>query len=424
MEEGDVFRNFGEDTEKFESKYPWSALLQLASYPGVLVEKGLNIFIFEFNQTLVQKLLEADKTKQMFTPYVPNYSAQFDLWSDRQSVFLVMNKSAQPIHFNPIVMATKTTPEQPQLDLDYSFDASQEIVNLAREYWQSSGLRDQNSSSFLDAVIPPCYMMPQWLAINLPNITGQVMDYYYRCAYLVVGDKEGLVPVYRTGILPSLKLYKWNELSKLTVNLNKQMKLCKKLSSVILSMKNMVVCYNEKKKAIALTTESGFDLVIPIKTANSWSSKLKSTFRESDIIEVDQILHQSTLQKHSDLIEDKSLAELKVLEMNYLEENYKLFLFHLSYHMSSKQKKQIEYIINSTKSNNIKEGYLVKAFSKIIKESNFFSKIPKMPETKNYQEKNFRIMCTKSRSKNTCDPNHQCIWKRNQCLLGIWEKKA
>ena len=399
------------------------SIASISILSGVLVEKGLNTFIFEYSQMLVQKLLESDKTKQMFTPYVPNYSAQFDLWSDRQSIFLVMNKSAQPVHFNPIVMATKTDPEQSVLDLDFTFDSSQNIVELAREYWQSSGLRDQNSSSFLDAVIPPCYMMPQWLAINIPNVTGQVMDYYYRCAYLIIGNNEGLIPVYRTGILPSIKIYNWNELSKLTVNLDKQMKLCKKLSKVILSMKNIIICYNEKKEAIALTTESGFELTIPIKKTKSWSNKYKSIFRESDIIEVDQILHKTTQQKHMDLIKDKSIAEIKVLEMNYLEENYKLFIFHLSYHMSDKQKKTITNIMNSNQNNNQKEQNLVKEFTKIVKKSNFFTNLPRLPETKDYQEKNFRIMCTKSKSKNTCDPNHQCVWRKGKCLLGIWQKQ-
>ena len=265
--------------------------------------------------------------------------------------------------------------------------------------------------------------MPQWLAINLPNVTGQVMDYYYRCAYLVIGNKEGLIPVYRTGILPSLKIYHWDEMSKLSVNLNKQLQLCKKLSSVILSMKNIIICYNEKKEAIALSTESGFELIIPIKKTKSWSKKIKSIFRESDIIEVDQILHKTTLQKHIDLIKDKSLAEIKVLEMNYLEENFKLFIFHLSYHMSDKQKKTINDIINSNQNNNYKEQALVNSFTKIIKKSDFFTKLPKLPPTKDYQEKNFRIMFTKNKSKNTCDPNHQCIWRKGHCLLGIWEKQ-
>jgi hypothetical protein len=420
LEEGEIFRNFGENVANFEKKYPWSAILQLASQPGVLVEKGLNIFIFELYQSVVHKLLEADKTKQTFYPHIPNYAAQFDLWGDRESCFIVMNQSTQPVSFNPLVLATKTETSQPELDLDYTFSPSQDIVQLCREYWQSSGLRAKDSVSFLDAVIPPAYMMPQWLAMNIPGITGQVMDYYYRCAYLVHGTK-GLIPVYRTSIIPGLKVYEWAKLSTLTVSLDVQVALCRKYASSILSFKQLEVFYNEKKEAIAIG--AGNLLTIPIKKTKRWPKTMKSRFQESDIIQVDEILHKTTLQKHADAIQDRGLAHFKILEMNYLEENYKLFLFHLSYNMSEKQKSSLSKVMESTAKNNDKEKSLIKALKSIIKNSDFFVKLPKLPDTKNYQEKNYRVLCSKSKASSTCDPNHQCVWRRGKCLLGVWQNK-
>tara|TARA_Y100000385_G_C13109348_1_gene651352 strand:+ start:9386 stop:14470 length:5085 start_codon:yes stop_codon:yes gene_type:complete len=423
---GKVYRRFlHKDLEYNLESLSWHDAFDLVSLPGVLHEQGFNIFTFSIEQYVEKQLLDKDKIIQNITPFLPEYDKQLDYYEDKPAIFLCLQKNMGLDHFNPIVLINKETKQQKKLGLDYIFEHSYPLVQQCIEYWKTNGLQLLNAKrDMFHSVLPISESLPSWVARNIPGITGQIIDSYYRCAYLVIDKKSGLIPVHRSSILTFLDIIPWDKLSDYTVDLNTQLELFKRIQKTNNSLDIQDNRYFKNNKNMIISLSTSLNFYVPLKPSKIPKNiHLLTEFYDADIVLLNNVIEKGSSDETLNRV-----AKKHILKHDYIEENFRLFLFHFSYFITKEQKADIVKIISSKSINsNEKEKQLYTFFSKLTKPAKSFwvnlAELPDTADTKNFYVKNYRKLCFKSKTKDTCDSKHQCHWYKGKCMLAVWKER-
>lgn len=392
-------------------EYPIPAVIQLLSSPGCINKEGINIFVLKRDLRVVKKVLEMDQRRDYYEPYMPPLDIQLDytMCKNRRYLLLLQDITSIPNHFNPVFHATKTNEKARLIDLVTNYSYKDDVIQKLLDYYKKNGLVCENTR---DLVLYPDIEAYTRMIVKHLDIKEQVMDSYYQSMYLKLKD-DTILPVKRGNLLSE---YPITNICKKTT-LEKELSAINKYSNKINYLKNIRLSISPKKKIYQIILDHS--LVIPVIESNivpGYKIQKKSS---------DEYLADTSL---SYLDDGKiSVARKAVRKQKYIDENYNIFIYHLSNYLNKeiKIKNKIIDILNSAITSSKKRAYVYKIIKKLLASSKSFWKLTfKLPNTDNYYIENYREICGNFKSRNTCNPENQCTWTKNKCVLGVWRKMA
>jgi hypothetical protein len=444
LQQGAAYRRVGGDpgaitAANLARTLSWEEVLDLASTPGVLGkapgdgDAGLNIFIFEMSASC-DSVDALDKDAVQVTPYVPAFDRHADLHQDRPTALVLCDRRQDPPHFIPVVRTTKAL-GQP-LVLRHLFPRSHPVVRLCLEFWGASGLRclrDMGLPAYplTRAVLPTADVVPVWLArtVRSPRIRAQVVDSYLKCAYLVLADGHGLLPVRRASVVPGLAMVPWGELDEHLVELTPQLRTLTDLASTVPQFAELHLLASDDGKVRTLRTAA--DLLVPVKASTPSAAQTRahrSSGYEPRVADVDRSIAAANPAAAApppprDSLRDNLRDSLRDVTAHLRqEENFYLFMFHFSFFMGARETQELVATLGSDATGNAKEEAVVRLLDGVARRApTFWTDV--RDQVRNAVE-NYRVLCSKARTAGTCDPSHHCCWVDGRCLIGVWKTRV
>ena len=384
------------------------------SIPGVLLDEGLNVYIFE------KKELNSKVDFVLLCKNLENIIYYHDPL--RKNIILVKEN----LNYYPIMLIHKGTKDK-NISVKSVFDKNDECIQHIMNYMNLSC----NSVTFEESLsMSAKKTYYSWFAKNEINKlpSSQFIDTRNKCTFLICDNFP--VPVKPSGALYHLPISN-------TLPIPGLMELIDFLRSInnIVPMNIMGFVYD--------TVDNGNYKIINI-ICNDFSIEIEPiqlSDSDMDNIVPGYVLRTKTLYDEIDQEIKKGPSNVTIDDRikstkqdNYKMEHYELFRYELSHflNMSVNIKKKIQSILESKSQNKQLEikNILLKAlsddlYSKVVQSggSAKFITLDNEPiNTENYEIKNNRELCSQHKTKNDCSQYSHCSWNKH-CSYRVSEKE-
>ena len=287
-----------------------------------------------------------------------------------------------------------------KIDKLYEYKEKEDnIINRINKYYSLNCLQNTTLSGNVFSNSKEIQLM---INLNKFNIVGQVIDYRFKCRFLMIrGSNKNtfLFPVQPSGCLKDVEIYKnYNDYVN---TINSTMRFLMDLDINIIPTG---VTYTQKIRDKYMV--SGLfiqeNIILPVTTVRMDETEIKRFAKEYKIKNFmivsrvdDDIIDREILKGVENKIVDDRI--IKVNKMDYIEESYDRLRLEISEYLfnNTKIKDELDEVskIDVNKTRNI--------LSKIVKD--IVTIISKIPKLDNYQITNFRQLC---RLDQKCDHYH------------------
>lgn len=401
-------------------------IIHLLSIPGVLLDEGLNIILFQKGQSL-NNIFKHDYTIK----YVNNEEIDY-INDNRRKTILIC---ADNINYFPICSVIKKDNEM-KLSIKYLFNKNDEIIEYIKDYYNEFNRKDILDNNFT------AKSLIDILKNNKITIENQVIDTKNKVRF--IATKNLLIPVEESGSIYNIPIIKKfdNYLQSLdkTLDLIKDIYSIKELIGYIPSSLQYDKIKNNKHRIRSILLNN--KLYIPV-------NKIYIEKEKYSKYQLNKIPYYDNIDKY--LLEPtKKIIDERIKIINYSKfqsESYELFKYHISEYLTDKLRNIIRNIINSELEDIDKLDILKGFFFKIInnkKLNDVYSRLKrnnkddllkdaydihkfyiyddtKIPNLDEYTKENVRKLCN-SKSKDKC--NYHCMWANDLCVFSLSYKTA
>ncbi len=406
-------------------------IIHLLSIPGILLDEGLNILLFQKSNTQ-QNMFKSDyQLKYVNEEEINNIDS-----ITRKTILIC----ADNINYFPICSVEKIdNNNESKLKIKSLFNKNDEVIDFIKDYYYEFKKKNVFDTIYTAKDI-----------INILNkkkikIINQVIDTKNKVRFIVLNNNL-LIPVNESGSLYNINIT--NKIDNYIQSIDNTLDKLKDIYSIyeLNSYIPIALQYDKKKnnKYRIRSIQLNNKLYIPItKIYLSEQNKYKYPLIQIPYYDnIDKLLLNR--DKNTDVIDDR----IKIINYSKFKlESYELFKYHISEYLTNKLKKIITNIINSELNYDDKLDILKGFFFKIInnpKLNDVYSRLnrkvksdllndaydihrfyiyddSKQIDLNNYTNENIRKLCN-TKSKDKC--NNQCMWVNDNCIFSLSYKTA
>lgn len=424
-------------------------IIHLLSIPGVLLEEGLNILLFQ-------------KVNSQQTQFKANYQLKYVnneelsyINDPRRKTILIC---ADNINYFPICSVKKidsTDKNTAKLDIKALFNKSDEIIGFIKDYYMNFNKINLGEENYT------AKELVKILKENGFGIENQMIDSKNKVRFITIrlSDTKNinylLLPVIESGSLYNIDLiniYNETNKNKTLDNYIQSLDITLKLLKSISKIKDLNK-YNILKLQYDKIKNNKYRL-IGILLNNNLSIPIKKIYVNKDEYKykLDKVPYYENIDKY--ILKNGNNQEIddriKIISYNkFKTESYELFKYHISEYLTAKLKETIKDIIKSELDYDDKLDILKGFFFKIInnkKLNDVYAKLKRnvkkenellkntydlhkfyiyddsdLPDLTKYKNENIRKLCN-TKSKDQC--NYQCKFVNNNCVFSLSYKTA
>jgi hypothetical protein len=443
----------------------YEMLNNIISLPKVLTKDGLNLIIFQKRNIIIKRVFEKEKIREDFILQCQDPEDVVGLKNNKDCVFIIKENK----NYYPIVMALKDDENSKTMDIIKVFRYEEKKTNII---YHISDFYDKNcTSGFIDVIVHEnqsltAKVLKHILTTN--KIKYQYVDVRNKCKYLIL-QNELIIPVRPSGPLFDVPIIK--SIDKFIKSFKETWKLLVELHNTYKGHKNIPVepigiYYDNFTKtsvtinAIMTTTQD----IVPVKAEDATISNLEKDNMLYENRPLTDKVDNEILKGKSNFVVDDRITQVILDE--YKTESYELFRLEFSEYVNKKEnapiKAKIEAIVinNEMKKHDKIDKLKLLIFRLVDKElyatfKNLMTKrfgdlddeisdqdiqeiddntdaeqtggkydklitISKnIPDLKNYQISNDRIVCKSTNTKDKCNKNPHCKWTQSGCYMSL-----
>jgi len=458
LNNGDIKTQFGTidkyvDFIKYHGYLDYEIIQEILSVPGVIVDGGLNIVIFQKKITTVKKTFEKEKIKEDFFLMCQNTENIYNITDPKRKTVFMLKENK---NYYPIVMVHKSSEESKTINIIKLFSYAENqnnIVHHIKPFYEKNCF-----GSLLDDIIHRKSSLTAKMTSHILNIVGdknflvkyQFVDVRNKCKYLITNSNL-IIPVRASGSLYNISIIKnidkyINTFDNTLNSLNTIYGRVKK--NHYLPIKPIGVYFDERQgqkiRIVAIMIKTR-DIVpvVQIEKDISEIEKLGLLYENKPLF--DKIDKEIAKGKDNYILDNRILS---VNEDKYFSESYELFRMELSEFLNNPVnitiKERVEAIMNDNnmtkkqKSHKFKliiykliDNELYNIYKNMENESDsqkggakdktykFIHVISKIPDVSNYQIANDREICLINKDKEQCSANKHCHWTQDECHMGL-----
>lgn len=409
----DILKNNDESVDHYYTD-------DIISVPGVLLNNGLNTYIFERKET---------KTKVDFVLLCKNVE-NIIYYSDPLRTNILLIKEG--LNYFPIMLISKT-PKDKNVMVKSKFDYNDEIIQHVMDYLKLSCKTISFES--INTINAKNTYYKMFSNSNI-KILYQIIDNRNKCTSLIAKTNNStfVIPVKPSGALYNIPITNMDNKFLHTIISSKEF------------LENYYSILNIKPLGFVYSKKTGSNYVIDgLYIENQISMPVISeTLTENELNKIipNCILIQKNIYEDIDREIEKGNTNYEiddrineVRKREFYDEHYELFRYEISNYLNLTMtlKNNIIKILQndeSSKQNDIKM-LLLKHLSQELYEKLYGNKSGggkflevnnEEVNTNNYVLKNTRDLCIHNKNSNDCNKNIHCVWNR-QCMYRVSDEK-
>jgi hypothetical protein len=426
----------------------YSLMGDLISMPNILTKYGLNMVIFTKKVIVVNDSFEKDRTRENFYIYCQNLENTDGLVNKNRDCIFILKEDQ---NYYPIVMVQKDIEGDRSLHIFKKFNYENDkdnIVNHVNDFYQRScleyfiekkqiGISAKLTRKILSEIKDPEY-----------HVKYQYIDPKNKCKYLITKN-DILVPVFPSGSLYDVQIIK--NIEKYIKEYDVMQKHITDLHSVSgkqIPINQIGVYLDAQKKQTSdkiiingIMTDAYY--LVPIL---SHETSRKAIENKGLLIEMNPQIEDIdvAIEKGSEYNTiDKRIQNVNIWK--YDSESYELFRLEFSNFINdsenSAMKSKLINIINNTSFDKSAKTQKVKLFLYKLVDDELYQKYKKisgdiqnggyiqsggkklvfvtdkLPDLKNYQINNDKIICGSNPNKDVCSIHPHCRWVYSSCTF-------
>jgi hypothetical protein len=476
LNNGDIKTQFG-IKDNFISYIKYNAYLDfditnsIISVPGILVDGGLNIVIFQKRTIVIKKTFEKEKMREDFNINCQNIEDVFSLENPhRHTIFMVKENK----NYYPIVMVKKDDENSKTMSVVKLFKYDNKTSNIV--YHIKDFYEKNCNGSFIDTVVYKNSSLTARETVRALNKTEnkdflpkyQIIDVRNKCKYLITLNNT-IIPVRPSGSLYDIQIVK--SIDKYIASFGdtfKNLNDIYKRTDKHIPIKPIGVYYDDKHntsiKITAIITQTKDVIPIKSETINIADiEKMGLTYENKPLTDK---IDNEILKGRSQIKPDERIVSVKI--DNYENESYELFRLEFSDYINRKENSQLRHKIEQLMTDKKLERFekvsklrliLYRLIDKTLfdryknsldgsikstadiesdvdvdyssatddnqtggKYDRLIHIATKVPDLTNYQLYNDRNTCSTNKDKDVCNINPHCHWTHTGCYMSLTKK--